>query len=108
MNKLFGIIISVFLLAPVMVQASSDNQKSQKPIASWTCEDFLALDSSFQPTAVGFTEALNIKGNPEDAVIDFDGIETVTPQLIEECTKNKQDNFKEKAKNLWQRIKQKL
>ncbi len=47
----------------------------------WTCEDFLAVDESFQPTAVGFAEALNNKDKPEDAVLDVQGIATVTPAI---------------------------
>lgn len=70
-----------------------------------TCEDFLAVDESFQPTAVGFAEALNNKDKPEDAVLDVQGIATVTPAIVQACTQDKQANFKDKVKGEWDKIK---
>lgn len=78
---------------------------NKKPVNSWTCEDFLAVDESFQPTAVGFAEALNNKDKPEDAVLDVQGIATVTPAIVQACTQDKQANFKDKVKGEWDKIK---
>ncbi|HAX0092101.1 TPA: acid-activated periplasmic chaperone HdeA, partial [Escherichia coli CD311] len=72
---------------------------------SWTCEDFLAVDESFQPTAVGFAEALNNKDKPEDAVLDVQGIATVTPAIVQACTQDKKASFKDKVKGEWDKIK---
>lgn len=83
-------------------QKAADNKK---PVNSWTCEDFLAVDESFQPTAVGFAEALNNKDKPEDAVLDVQGIATVTPAIVQACTQDKQANFKDKVKGEWDKIK---
>lgn len=61
MKKVLGVILGGLLLLPVVSNAA-DAQKAadnKKPVNSWTCEDFLAVDESFQPTAVGFAEALN-------------------------------------------------
>ena len=72
MKKVLGVILGGLLLLPVVSNAA-DAQKAadnKKPVNSWTCEDFLAVDESFQPTAVGFAEALNNKDKPEDAVLD--------------------------------------
>ncbi|STI81895.1 putative periplasmic acid stress chaperone [Escherichia coli] len=80
MKKVLGVILGGLLLLPVVSNAA-DAQKAadnKKPVNSWTCEDFLAVDESFQPTAVGFAEALNNKDKPEDAVLDVQGIATVT------------------------------
>ncbi len=69
MKKVLGVILGGLLLLPVVSNAA-DAQKAadnKKPVNSWTCEDFLAVDESFQPTAVGFAEALNNKDKPEDA-----------------------------------------
>lgn len=71
---------------------------TKKPVNSWTCEDFLAVDESFQPTAVGFAEALNNKDKPEDAVLDVQGIATVTPAIVQACTQDKKASFKDKVK----------
>ena len=88
MKKVLGVILGGLLLLPVVSNAA-DAQKAadnKKPVNSWTCEDFLAVDESFQPTAVGFAEALNNKDKPEDA-------------------QDKQANFKDKVKGEWDKIK---
>ncbi|MCE9688600.1 acid-activated periplasmic chaperone HdeA, partial [Shewanella sp. AS16] len=54
MKKVLGVILGGLLLLPVVSNAA-DAQKAadnKKPVNSWTCEDFLAVDESFQPTAV--------------------------------------------------------
>ncbi|MEB7883203.1 acid-activated periplasmic chaperone HdeA [Serratia fonticola] len=79
--------------------------ESKKPVSTWTCEDFLALDESYQPTAIGFAEALNKKGNPEDSVLDIDGIEKVTPMLVESCKKDPQSKFLTELKSAWKSLK---
>lgn len=104
MKKVSGIIFSGLLLIPVLGQAA-DNQK---PVNNWTCEDFLALDASFQPTAIGFAEALNSKDKPEDAVIDVQGITTVTPAVVQACTEDKKASFKSKVENEWNKLKKHL
>jgi acid stress chaperone HdeA len=102
MKKVTGLILGSLLLIPALSQAA----ETQKPVNNWTCEDFLALDSSFQPTAVGFAEALNSKDKPEDAVMDVKGIETVTPAVVQACTENQKASFKDKVKSEWDKFKQ--
>ncbi|EFJ4224647.1 acid-activated periplasmic chaperone HdeA [Escherichia coli] len=107
MKKVLGVILGGLLLLPVVSNAA-DAQKAadnKKPVNSWTCEDFLAVDESLQPTAVGFAEALNNKDKPEDAVLDVQGIATVTPAIVQACTQDKQANFKDKVKGEWDKIK---
>ena len=101
MKKVSAIIVGSLMLFPVLSQAA----ETQKPINNWSCEDFLALDSSFQPTAVGFAEALHNKDKPEDAVMDVKGIETVTPTIVQACTENQKASFKDKVKNEWDKLK---
>lgn len=90
MKKVLGLALGLSLMIPAVTQAAAP----QKPVNAWTCEDFLALDTAFQPTAVGFAEALNSKDKPEDAVLDVNGIETLTPLVIQACTADKAANFK--------------
>lgn len=101
MNKISTIILGSLLLIPAISQAA----EAQKPMNNWTCEDFLALDSSFQPTAVGFAEALNNKDKPEDAVMDVKGIETVTPAIVQACTEDHKASFIDKVKGEWDKLK---
>ncbi|WP_075182188.1 acid-activated periplasmic chaperone HdeA [Pantoea sp. 1.19] len=104
MKKIAMMIVTASLLAPV----ASFAKDAPKPVNSWTCEDFLALDESYQPTAVGFAEALNSKGKAEEAVMDVDGIAKVTPLVTEVCEKNKTASFKDKVKDEWHKIKKEM
>ncbi|XTZ39284.1 acid-activated periplasmic chaperone HdeA [Salmonella enterica] len=110
MKKVFGAVIGGILLVSANAQAADDTKAANntKPVNSWTCEDFLALEGSFQPTAVGYAEALNNQGKPEDAVIDVQGIETVTPAVVQACTEDKQGSFKTKVESEWNKFKKKM
>ncbi len=77
---------------------ADDGKKDAKPIAKWTCEEFLAIDDNFYPTAVGFGELLTKKDKVEDAVLDVDGIQTLTPIVVEACKKDTKANFVEQVK----------
>jgi acid stress chaperone HdeA len=97
---LFISILSAFALTSTAYAANNT-----KPVNAWTCEDFLAVDDSFQPVAVGFAEALNSKDKPEDAILDIDGIEKVTPMIIEACKQDKSLPFKEKVHSELSKVK---
>ncbi|KFC07100.1 HdeA family chaperone [Trabulsiella guamensis ATCC 49490] len=104
MNKVCTLALSLLFFLPTVTMAADKS----KPVNDWTCEDFLALDESFRPTAVGFAEALNHKDKPEDAVMDVNGIATVTPVVVQACTDSKQSNFKEKVISEWDKLKKHL
>ncbi|XNM49420.1 acid-activated periplasmic chaperone HdeA [Escherichia coli] len=90
-----------------VVSNAADAQKAadnEEPVNSWTCEDFLAVDESFQPTAVGFAEALNNKDKPEDAVLDVRYCNR-NPSYRSGFYSDKQANFKDKVKGEWDKIK---
>lgn len=73
-----------------------------------TCEDFLAVNEDFQPTAVGVAEALNSKDKPEDAVLNVSGIEKVTPTIVQACQKDKKMSFKDKVRAEWDNLKKEI
>jgi acid stress chaperone HdeA len=100
MNKTLSMIVGS-LLIPARQAA-----ENHKPVSQWTCEDFLATDTTFQPTVVGFAEALNKKDKPEDGHVK--GVETVTPALVQACMQDKKANFKKKADSEWDKIKKDL
>lgn len=85
---------------------------TKKPITSWTCEDFIAVDENYRPTAVAIAEVLNKKGKVKDAVLDVDGIEKVTPLIIDACKKDTQSSFisqiEAKFKNLEKDLKKEM
>ncbi|MBW6087396.1 acid-activated periplasmic chaperone HdeA [Escherichia coli] len=104
MKKVLGVILGGLLLLPVVSNAA-DAQKAadnKKPVNSpgpvkisrlWT-------NPSSQLQLV-FAEALNNKDKPEDAVLDVQGIATVTPAIVQACTQDKKANFKDKVKGEW-------
>jgi len=77
---------------------AADKKEDHKPLAKWTCEEFLAIDDSFYPTAVGFGELLTKKDKVDDAVLDVDGIQTLTPLVVEACKKETKANFIDQVK----------
>lgn len=101
---LFGA-ISALVLTSTAYAADSTKAANAKPVNSWNCEDFLAVDESYQPMAVGFAEALNSKDKPEDAVLDISGIEKVTPMIIQACQDNAKVSFKDKVRAEWDKVK---
>lgn len=92
-------------LTSVAHATDSTTTASSKPVSSWTCEDFLALNEEFQPAAVGFAEGLNSKDKPEDAVLNISGIEKVTPMVIQACHEDNHVSFKEKVRAEWDKVK---
>lgn len=99
--------LSIFaLLLSASIPMALNAAIVKKPVGNWTCEDFLALKESYQPTAVGYTIALNMnnKGH-EKELIDSQGIERVTPIIIQECKKDKKQSFRERLAKEWIKIK---
>ena len=61
---------------------------AKKPIALWECQDLLGVEANYRPVVVGYAEAFNQKGKPEDAVVDVAGIQTLTPMVVQYCSEN--------------------
>ncbi|MBD8008243.1 MULTISPECIES: acid-activated periplasmic chaperone HdeA [Acinetobacter] len=102
MKKLSIIILSCVALSPFFVNSAS----AKKPVNQWTCEDFLVLDAKYQPTAVGVTIALNMNNKGvENQIIDTQGIEKVTPIMVQECKKDKKQSFRQRLAKEWAKIK---
>ena len=102
MKKLSIMILSCVALTPVFVNAAP----AKKPVNSWTCEDFLMLDATYQPTAIGVTIALNMNNKGvENQILDTQGIEKVTPMVIQECKKDKKQSFRQRLAKEWAKIK---
>lgn len=78
---------------------------TKQPVSKWTCADFLAVDESFRPTAVGLGEAVNKTGKVEDAVLDVDGVAKITPLIVTACEKDQKTSFVQKLKEEWAKVK---
>jgi LysM repeat protein len=80
----------------------------KKPMTQMTCEDFLGLEEDFQPKAVYWAVAYGSKGQPEAEAMEVDGVETVTPFVIQECQKAPKESFWQKAKAEWEKLAKKM
>jgi LysM repeat protein len=78
--------------------AATHSAATKKPVSKMTCEDFLVLDESFQPEAVSMAVAYGSNGEPDAEALAVDGVETVTPYIVEECKKAPKESFWQKAK----------
>lgn len=72
----------------VVAFSSAAQADAQKPVALWLCSDYLTVDESFQPTALGFAAAVNHDGNVKEAVLNVDGVAKVQPELLKYCKEN--------------------
>jgi acid stress chaperone HdeA len=77
---------------------------SKKPVSKWTCADFLAVDDQYKPKVIYAATAYSRAGKPEADVIDIEGTETVTPMVVDECTKAPQASFTQKLKAAWDKV----
>jgi acid stress chaperone HdeA len=77
---------------------------AKKPLAKWTCEEFLAVDDQFKPKVVYWATAYSQGGKPRSAVIDIDGTETVTPAIIDSCVKTPKSSFWQTLKGEWKKF----
>jgi acid stress chaperone HdeA len=91
-------------LAVAAVATTATAADTKKPVAQWTCQDFLAVDDQFKPKAVYWATAYAKGGKPEASVLDIEGTEKVTPMIIDECTKAPQASFWQKLKSEWKKV----
>jgi acid stress chaperone HdeA len=91
-------------LAAAAVATTAVAADMKKPVAKWTCEDFLAIDDQYKPKVVYWATAYAKGGKPEASVVDIEGTEKVTPMIIDDCTKAPQASFWQKLKAGWQKV----
>ncbi|AZY50165.1 acid-activated periplasmic chaperone HdeA [Bordetella avium] len=82
------IIISLSIAAATLSFSGTALADAKKPMPLWQCSDYLQLNESYRPVALGFAEAVNRKGKPEDDVVDIEGIAQITPTLVTYCQEN--------------------
>lgn len=71
---------------------------AKKKVAELSCEDFNGLDATFKPTVIAWAAGYQ-KGDskPDSVAVDIDGIEKVTPFVVEACQKEPKASFWEKV-----------
>ena len=85
----------------VPVGAAAD---TKKPIAKWTCADFIGVEDTFKPKLIYWATAQAKADKPEVATINIEGTEKVIPIIIEDCKKAPQDSFWQKLEAGWKRV----
>jgi acid stress chaperone HdeA len=110
---LMAVAISVAMansaLADTPAKTANPTATSAKPVKAvkpteLTCEEFLSYDEVTRPQIVYWSEGLNGKGKPEDAVIDIDRINSLVPVLVEDCTREPKSSYWQKMKRDIKRI----
>jgi len=94
------------LVLPLMIFAIATPSVAgsiKKPVAQWTCADFLALDEAFWPKVV-YAATASSKAHKPEGVIDIDSTETVTPVIISNCKKRPQSPFVQELKSAWAKV----
>lgn len=88
MKKAIIMASAIVLSSLGYVSAATTPSAATKPVQSWTCQDFLDLSETYRPTAVGVVQVINEKKDTDNAFLDVDGIETITPSVVAICTAN--------------------
>jgi acid stress chaperone HdeA len=96
--------IVAFAIGTSLAAAATADQSKKKPVTSWTCADFLAVDDQFKPKLVYAASAYAKDGKPLAAVVDIDGTEKVTPMIIDDCSKSPQSSFMQTLKGDWAKV----
>ena len=82
----------------ITVSHAASSQK--KSIDKITCQEFVALQETYQPMYVAWAWGYNYgQTDPSAAWVDMDGIEDVTPTLVAECQQDPQATFWSKVKS---------
>lgn len=92
-------------MGTLLFSAASHAADAKKPMSLWLCSDFLQVTESYRPIAVSYAAALNHQGKPEDAVLNVEGIQKMTPLLVKQCNENPKIKMKDAmaviGKNGW-------
>jgi acid stress chaperone HdeA len=77
--------LSIMGFAALSATAQAD---ANKPVSLWLCSDYLTVNETVQPTALGFAAAVNHQGDVKDAVLNVEGIAKVQPEVLKYCKEN--------------------
>jgi acid stress chaperone HdeA len=80
----------------------------KKPIAEWTCADFLGEEDVFRPKLIYWASGYSKAGKPGATAIDVKGTENVVPIVADECKRAPQETFLQKLDAAWKSIEKKL
>lgn len=86
------------------VTTSDAASSGKKSIDKITCQEFVALDETYQPAYVawawGYSQG---QSDPSAVVVDVDGVTEITPYVVEECQQEPKASFWSKVKSKFKR-----
>lgn len=88
-------------VAPPAPKAAVSARK--KALGNWTCEEFLAVETDYQPKVVYWATA-QAKGGKDNSFIDIEGSERVVPMVVDDCKKTPSGSFLQKLREAWRSI----
>jgi acid stress chaperone HdeA len=97
--------LSMLFATAAMAASVAAHADSKKPVALWLCSDYLAVNESIKPTALGFAEAVNRKGKPEAETLDIEGVAKVQPEVLTYCKENPKIALRDALVQSWTKIK---
>ncbi len=84
---------------------TSKEDLKKKTVATISCEDFNGVVASFKPTVVAWVAGFKQGDKKPDAVtLDIQGIENVTPLIVDACKKDPKASFWTKAEDELKKI----
>ncbi|PSJ60253.1 HdeA/HdeB family chaperone [Pseudaminobacter soli (ex Li et al. 2025)] len=94
-----SIVTALLTVSSMSFAAETKQDMAKKKITDVTCEDFNGIDDSFKPNVIAWAEGFRQGSKkPNEVTLNIDGIEKVTPILIEACQKEPKASFWSKAK----------
>lgn len=103
-KKVFTVVFAAAAVVTSSFAGGAVAQESKKSASNWSCEEFLAVDASFQPKAVYYVSGLT-RGGKLDTLEDIQGTEKIIPMVIDECKKMPKDSLKMRLKSAWRAVK---
>ena len=93
--------LALMIAIAIPVGAAAD---TKKPVAKWTCADFLGMEDAVRPKRIYWATAQAKADKPEVATVNIEGTEKVIPIIVEDCKKAPQDSFWQKLEAGWKRV----
>ena len=78
-------------------------ETAKKPVTQWTCEEYLSIDSVSQPAVVGYVQALNSKGQPNEGMFDVITATKGSQLTADECKVEPKASLMNKLRSLWEK-----
>lgn len=92
--------LAMFVSAAVTQSAAAG---ATKPIADWTCADFVGAEDIVKPKIVYWATGVAKAGEPKTATIDVVETDKIIPFVSEVCQKDPQASFWKTLSTAWEK-----